>query len=413
MFASPDLERSREHDPGKVTFVELFFDLVFVFAITQLSHLLLGRLTPFGALQTLLLLMAIWWVWIYTSWVTNWLDPERTPVRLMIFALMLAGLALSGSLPKAFEEKGLIFASAYAVMQIGRSAFMVWAMRGSNEINYRNFQRILIWLCVSGVFWIAGGFAAGGTRMALWVVALGIEYVGPSCGFVVPGFGRSTTADWKVEGGHIAERCALFIIIALGESVLMIGATFSELQAGPANVAAFALSFLGSVAMWWIYFNVGAQWGHHRIADDNDPGRLARLAFTYLHLPLVAGIVVAAVADEIIVAHPLEHTSAAVIACILGGPALYLFGNLLFKRVISGFWALSHLVGLALTALCILPAFAVVPLVTYALTTAILIGVAVWETRSIGHLAQAPEIEETGGLAPKIVGDEEVRGGSA
>jgi low temperature requirement protein LtrA len=352
-------------------------------------------------------------VWIYTSWVTNWLDPERTPVRLMMFALMLGGLALSSSLPRAFEEKGLVFAAAYVFMQVGRSLFMVWAMRGRNQTNYRNFQRILIWLCVSGVFWIAGGWAADGTRMVLWVAALAIEYAGPSCGFAAPGLGRSTTSDWKVEGGHISERCALFIIIALGESVLMIGATFSELPPDLANVAAFGLSFLGSVAMWWIYFNVGEQWGHHRIAGADDPGRLARLAFTYLHLPLVAGIIVAAVADETVVAHPFGDPSVAIAACILGGPALYLLGNLFFKRVISGFWALSHLMGLMLIAFCAWPAPHVAPIAVYALATAILIGVAVWETVSIGHLSAPPEIEEEGVLHPRMVDNGKARARSA
>src|SRR5262245_16468349 len=112
-----NLLRVREaHAHSRVTYVELFFDLVFVFAITQLSHLLLEHLTLGGLVQTTLLLMAVWWVWIYTSWVTNWLDPEKIPVRLLLFALMLAGLVLSTSIPEAFESKGLAFAGAYVVM---------------------------------------------------------------------------------------------------------------------------------------------------------------------------------------------------------------------------------------------------------------------------------------------------------
>ena len=105
---------------NKVTFVELFFDLVFVFAVTQLSHSLLEHFTAIGAVQTALMLMAVWWVWIYTSWATNWLDPEKTAVRLMLFALMLVGLVLSTSIPLAFEAKGLAFAGAYVFMQVGR-----------------------------------------------------------------------------------------------------------------------------------------------------------------------------------------------------------------------------------------------------------------------------------------------------
>src|SRR5258708_11886720 len=110
---------------SRVTYAELFFDLVFVFAVTQISHTLLGRFTPLGALQTTLLLLSVWWVWVYTSWVTNWLNPELTPVRILLFLLMLGGLVLSTSIPKAFESRGLWFAMAYAGMQVGRAIFFL------------------------------------------------------------------------------------------------------------------------------------------------------------------------------------------------------------------------------------------------------------------------------------------------
>jgi low temperature requirement protein LtrA len=382
-LTNPNLLRQRKSDHGRVTFVELFFDLVFVFAVTQLSHLLLARLTPLGLLQTVLLLMAVWWVWIYTSWVTNWLDPERMPVRLLLFVLMLAGLLLSSALPHAFENTGLVFAVAFVGMQVGRSLFMLWALRGHAPRNFRNFQRITIWLVVSGAFWIAGGFA-GEARLWLWLVALAIEYVSPAAGFYVPGLGRSVTADWDISGEHLAERCAAFIIIALGESIVIIGVAFSE---GPwqfVSVTSLVLAFIGSAAMWWIYFNIGAEWGKHRISASDDPGSLARTAFTYFHLPLVAGIIVAAVADELVLAHPFGPLRPAVIACILGGPALYLAGNLIFKRLISGFWALSHMVGFALLAITLALSAQMTPIVLYGAAAAILVVVAVWETRSLG-----------------------------
>src|SRR6202035_4019364 len=113
------------HRHSRVTYAELFFDLVFVFAVTQISHTLLGRFTPLGALQTTLLFLAVWWVWVYTSWITNWLNPELTPVRILLFLLMLGGLVLSTSIPMAFESRGLWFASAYAAMQVGRTMFWV------------------------------------------------------------------------------------------------------------------------------------------------------------------------------------------------------------------------------------------------------------------------------------------------
>ena len=380
--------RARDgHDHARVTYVELFFDLVFVFAITQLSHGLLAHLTPLGALQTGLLMMAVWWVWVYTSWITNWLDPERLAVRLMLFALMLAGLVLSSSIPHAFAERGLPFALAYVFMQVGRSLFMLWALKLHDSGNHRNFLRITAWLVLAAPFWIGGACAEDAARLALWAIAVGIEYLMPAAGMWVPGLGRSTTADWTVDGGHLAERCALFIIIALGESVLITGATFADQAWSAPSVAAFVVAFLGSVAMWAIYFNVGAERADRIIAASDDPGRLARSGYTYVHLLLVAGVVVAAVADELVLAHPGGATDTKAVAVIVGGPALYLIGNALFKRLSAPHTPLSHLVGLGLLVLLVPAAAAASPLILSAGSTAILIVVAVWEWASLKRRA--------------------------
>jgi low temperature requirement protein LtrA len=382
---------------SRVTFVELFFDLVFVFAITQLSHLLVEHFDPLGLAQTALLLMAVWWVWIYTAWATNWVDPQATPVRIMLFTLMLAGLVLSTSIPQAFGSRGLAFAAAYVFMQLGRCLFMLWSLRRHHARNFRNFQRITAWLAVGGVFWIAGGLAQDGTRVALWGVALLIEYMSPAAGFWTPGLGRSTTADWDIEGNHMAERCGLFVIIALGESILVTGATFSKMAWTPITVAAFAVAFVGSVAMWWIYFNIGAERGSEVIAHSDDPGRLGRLAYTYIHLLPVAGIIVAAAADEFVLAHPDGHTEWKTASAVLGGPALFLLGNLLFKRTQIRRTGLSHMAGLAFLAALIPLAPYASPLAFAAAATLVLVIVAVWETRSLRgnrpHIASRDSLE--------------------
>ncbi|MCC6192837.1 MAG: low temperature requirement protein A [Burkholderiales bacterium] len=370
--------------------VELFFDLVFVFAVTQLSHTLLAHPEPRTALEVGVLLTAVWWVWIYTSWTTNWLDPERIPVRVCMFVLMLAGLALSVSIPQAFGERGLAFAAAYTFMQVGRTSFFLWAVRHERAGMRRNFQRILAWLALAAVFWIAGGFASDGARLALWAVALGIEIVSPAIYFWVPGLGRSSVADWDVDGGHMAERCALFIIIALGESLLVTGSTFAQTAWNGAIVGGFLSAFVGTVAMWWLYFHRGAAAGHHRIAAAADPGRPARLAYTYLHLPIVAGIIVSAVADEMVLAHP-GHAGAAAIVAAIGGPALYLGGVAAFKWVSYDRMLppLSHMVGLVLLAALIVPAalHLLSALALHVATTAVLVIVGAWEEIS---LARAP-----------------------
>ena len=374
---------------SRVTYAELFFDLVFVFAVTQISHTLLAHFTPLGVLQTTLLFLAVWWVWVYTSWVTNWLNPELTPVRVLLFVLMIGGLVLSTSIPKAFESRGLWFALAYAAMQVGRSGFLLASIPRTQPSIRMNAVRILVWLSVSAVFWILGGFAEGQPRLLLWAVALGIEYLSPAARFWIPKYGPSSIEDWTVEGGHMAERCALFIIIALGESIVVTGATFSELDWTTETVGAFVSAFIGSLAMWWIYFHKGAEAGSEQISRSSEPGRLARLAYTYLHLPIVAGIIVSAVADELVLKHPSGHSDLKTVLSGIGGPLLFLVGTILFKHTIRGFLQLSH--GAGIIALGILAWFAagLSPLMLSLGTTAIMIMVAVWE--SISLKSDAPE----------------------
>jgi low temperature requirement protein LtrA len=382
-------------DHARVTYVELFFDLVFVFAVTQLSHGLLAHMTLLGAIQTGLLMMAVWWVWIYTSWITNWLDPERPPVRLMMFVLMLAGLVLSASIPEAFAERGIAFAAAYVFMQVGRSTFMLWALRNHDVGNYRNFLRITAWLALAALFWIAGAVVEGRERLVLWALAVGIEYLSPAVGMWIPGLGRSTPEDWKIDGGHLAERCAGFIIIALGESVLMTGATFADMSWNRMSVTAFVVTFLGSVAMWAVYFNVGAERASRLIASASDPGRLGRSGYTYLHILIVAGIIVYAVATELTLVHPDGHADLKTVLIMLGGPALYLAGAALFKRLSAPNLPLSHLIGLGLVVFLGATATSTTLLGLATGTTAILIVVALWEWASFRRGArrrpQSPE----------------------
>jgi low temperature requirement protein LtrA len=396
MFASRVNQlRMRQGHDHRVTFVELFFDLVFVFAITQLSHGLLKHLTPLGAVQTGLLLLAVWWVWIFTAWWTNWCDPERPAVRLMLGAMMLAGLVLSCSIPRAFEDRALAFALAYVFMQLGRTGFMLWVLRLHDAANFRNFTRIFLWFTAAAPFWIAGAFADGTARLWIWAIAIAIEYVSPIAAFWVPGLGRSNTTDWQIEGAHIAERCALFIIIALGESILITGATFADLPWNATTISAFVVSFAGSVAMWAVYFNIGAERASRQIAASDDPGRMARSGYTYIHLLIVAGIIVVAVGDELVLHHPGGHdghTDISTAAAIVGGPALYLVGNALFKRLSTSNLPLSHIAGLALLAVLAPTAMITTPLVLSAGTTAILTIAAAWEWLSLGRgkTANAP-----------------------
>ena len=341
-------EGERDH---QVSSMELFFDLVFVFAITQLSHLFSERLDVRGALQTALLLLALWWAWVDTAWLTNWLDPDRRPVRVMLVGTMVATLIVAVALPEAFGERGLVFAVAFVAMQVGRTAFAVVGTRQDPGL-HRNFQRILAWKAASGLLWLAGGLMSGPPRTICWVAAVTMDSLGPAFGFVTPGLGRSITRDWHISGEHLAERCKLFLIIALGESILVTGGTFGQLDITPATLAAFVVAFLGSVALWWVYFDVSFDAAEERFASSSDPGRLGRFAYTYLHIPMVAGIIVTAVGDELVIAHPFGYATPDTVATVLGGPALFLAGHLLFKRAVFDVWSIPRLA--AIMALAVL-----------------------------------------------------------
>jgi low temperature requirement protein LtrA len=381
------------NQPSRVTNAELFFDLVFVFAVTQLSHTLLGRFTPLGAVQVTLLFLAVWWAWVYTAWVTNWLNPDLTPVRVLLFLLMLGGLVLSTSIPTAFEGRGFWFAVVYAAMQIGRTAFWMLSTPSEQTLARHNTIRILVWLSVSAVFWVLGGIAEGQSRLWLWVVALTIEYISPAVRFWTPGLGSSSVDAWRVEGGHMAERCAGFIIIALGEAIVVDGATFADLTWTTENVSAFLSAFVGSIAMWWVYFHKGAEAGSELISKSAESGRVARLAYTYLHMPIVGGIILSAVADELVLKHPTGHSDIRTVVSAVGGPLLFLVGTILFKLAIRGFLQLSH--GVGIVAFAVLAWFAgdLSPLLLSTLATAIMIVVGVWETVSLRSGAEESRSE--------------------
>jgi low temperature requirement protein LtrA len=373
----------RDRDaPGseRVNFVELFFDLVFVFAVTQLSHGLLEHTSVEGALETLFLMLAVWTVWMWTTWITSWLETRSTSVRLLLFAIMAAGLVMSVSIPEAFGEHGIYFALAYVAIHHGRTLFVVWALRKGKPNERRNFERIEVWMLVSVVPWIAGGFLEGEARWALWLLGLGIDLGAPWWRFWVPGWGGSKTEDWTIKPAHMAERCGLFVILSLGESIIILGATFAGHEWTWAAKAAFGVGFLGEIAMWWIYFATTAEAADEAFLHHRDAGRVARAAYTYAHIPIVAGIILTAVADELVLAHPTGHVATATLAAALGGPALFLGGSAVFYRLACGAVPLSHLAGLALLAAGVPLAPQLSPLALATATMGVLVLVGAWET---------------------------------
>lgn len=325
------LRTSSAGEDSRASNLELFYDLVFVLAVTQVSHLLLDHLTWRGAGESLIVLLAIWWVWTYTTWVTNMLDPDAVTVRLLVLALMFGSLVMAVAIPDAFGSRALLFAGAYVAIQIGRTAFLAFVVAGRGSPERLPATHILTWFLASGVFWLAGAFASGSTRITLWVIAIAIDYAAPLVFYRVPGRRPLSQESWNVETSHFAERFQLFIIIALGESIVVTGATTADLPLDGARVAALGLAFLSTAALWWLYFNLVATIAQRRLATSQDSTKLARDGYTLLHVVIVAGIIVSAVGDEIVIAHPRDILTTPELIALVAGPAIYLFGHVLFR----------------------------------------------------------------------------------
>jgi low temperature requirement protein LtrA len=323
----PQLPIIRAEGEQRATFFELFFDLVYVFAVTQLSHHLLADITWSGAAETAFMLVALYWAWNYTTWMTNWFDPDTAPVRLVLVFVMLASLLMAVAIPKGFGDDALLFACAYSGLQIGRNSFVV-AVTPRGVFN-QNFRQILAWAVLSAPLWVAGGIVDGeGLRWALWLGALGLDLAAPLLTYWVPWAGRTPMSQWQIEGAHFGERFQLFVIIALGESVVLAAATASDTGLSVGVVGALLLAFLASTALWWLYFGqvAGTVLERIRIAAPDERGQIGRDIYTYLHLPIIAGIVLVAVGDELVIAHPTDELSTAGALVALGGPAVFLAG---------------------------------------------------------------------------------------
>jgi low temperature requirement protein LtrA len=372
---------SLRREPGveqHATTLELFYDLVFVFAVTQVSHLLLGHLNWTGVGQATLVLLVVWWSWNYTTWVTNELNPESIGVRLVLIGLMLASLLMAIAIPDAFGDKALLFAGSYVAIQVGRHLFLTFVAAGPGTNERVRAGRILIWFLAAGVLWIAGALADGSARTVLWLAALALDYGAPLVTYWVPGLPRLTPDAWEVGSGHFAERFQLFVIIALGESIVITGSTTASHELTTATIVAFSLAFLITAALWWLYFNLVAAIAERRLAQAVNRTVLARDAYTYLHVVIVAGILLTAVGDEIVIAHPTEELKDAELVAVVSGPALYLLAMVLLRLRMVGTIAGRRLAGaLACLAVAAVGTFApalVVDGLLFAVLVAVIVG---------------------------------------
>ena len=229
----------------------------------------------------------------------------------------------------------MLFAASYVALQVGRNAAALLFLARDHRLR-EVFERLLAWSVASGALWLAGATLDPDQRLLLWIPALGLDLVAPAVGYWLPGRGSAVTTDWDIEGGHFAERCQLFIIIALGESIVVTGATATEASLTPTVALCLVIAFLETVALWWIYFGAPAERSRGAVSASDDPGRLARDAYTYVHLPIIAGIIATAAGHVLLIAEPHVALRAVGLAIVLGGPALFLIGEILFQWRTTG-----------------------------------------------------------------------------
>ena len=344
----------------RVTPLELFFDLVFVFAFTQVTTLLSDDPGWGGLGRGLLILAALWWAWAGYAWLTNTVDAEEGAVGGAMLVAMAAMFVAALAVPDAFERHGVVFGVAFLIVLVMHLALFGLAGRGDPDL-LAAVLRMAPSAVVGGTLIVAAGFVQGGPRPFLWLAALAVGYFGPLFGGM---------SGWRVHPAHFAERHGLIVIIALGESLIAIGfgATGSGIDTGV--IVAAVLGLLIAISFWLAYFDFFSIRAQHLLAERSGAHRtaLARDAYTYLHLPMVVGIVLFALAMKTTLAHVGDELDTIPALGLCGGPALYLLAYVALRlrvgrRLASGRFVAAVVFALLWPVAVVVPALAALALV--------------------------------------------------
>jgi low temperature requirement protein LtrA len=366
-----DADREPEHNEHQVTPLELFFDLTFVFAMTQVTVMLADDPTWGGVLRGMLVLAALWWAWGVYAWLTSAMDVDEGGVRLAMLASMGAMFGAALAVPGAFGDDAMLFGVAYFLVRLLHLVLSAIVVRDDPD-RRGALLRFAPTAMLGASLIVFAGFLDGRDRIAVWLVALAIDYLGP----VVVGVGRG----WRVAPEHFAERYGLIILIALGESIIAIGlgAGF-ELDTGV--IVAAALGIVVVSALWWLYFDVAAIFARRRLtqATGLELHRLALHAYSYLHLPMVAGIVLFALGLKTTVGDIGERLDTVPAVALCGGAALYLLAHIAFLFRTTGRVFRRRTFG-AVMLLALIPVAVAIPaLAALALVSGVCALVVAWE----------------------------------
>jgi low temperature requirement protein LtrA len=389
--------RRGPEEPERATFLDLFFDLVFVYTLFQFSHGLFEHLRWTGAFQTAVLLLAVWFVWSNTVGIGDRYNPDRSAIQLLIIGSMLGVAVLAVAAPTAFGKRGLVFAGVYVAVQVGRNLFLVAVTRGEE---HRPEAQQLLWSGVSALPWLAGAVPQGWAREVLWALAVAVDYTAVRLGLPLPGLGRLDAAEFAIAGEFVAERQRQFFIIALGELILVTGLTVTSSGLGAGHTAAALVAFATTALLWRVYIYRAGEILGAAITATPDPLRVTVSAL-YAHPVMVAGLVAISAGDELVITHPAGPIRPAWIAVILGGPALFLAGRGFFEYAVFSRVSWDRVLGVVVLA-AVSPAMVFAPPLLAALAAAVVLaGVAIADKARARRHPDEPPSPPSGRASPK------------
>jgi low temperature requirement protein LtrA len=376
-----------EQAPRRATYLELFFDLVFVVALALLSETLVGHLSWTGAARATILLLAVWWVWVITTLVTDLYNPESRAIKVVTVGVMFGALLMAATLPGAFDDRALMFGGAYVAIHFLRGLFFFFALHEQQA--RRRALRIWCWFAISAVPWLAGAVVGGSAQLVLWGLGLAIDYGVFALGYPFPGRARIPASQFDPTAEHLAERYHQFFIIALGDIILVAGMAFSRDAVTAARTGGFIVAFAGAAILFRIYVHCAGAQLTNAIESARTPGRFTRSA-PFTQLLMIAGVVMMATSAKLVIDQPTGSVPGSWAVVIVGGPVIFLLGRSRFEYEVFGRTAWPLLAGVLLLVVTSPALPALSPLLAAGGATLVLLAIIVFDAALRGRRNPVP-----------------------